>query len=79
MITSKEIDKYFETIEDGVSKSYAIASKARKLKLDPEDFVDVRLAKNMAERVEGLMSSVAPELVGTDFTKRIIELKKYCL
>jgi DNA polymerase II large subunit len=76
MITSKEIDKYFETIEKGVSKSYAIATKARKLGYDPEDFVDIRLAKNMAERVEGLMSSVAPELVGTDFTARIMELEK---
>lgn len=75
MITSKEIDKYFETIEAGVSKTYAIATKARELGLDPEDFVDIRLAKNMAERVEGLMSSVAPELVGTKFAKRIIELE----
>ena len=72
---SKEMQQYFDGIQKQVDKCYEFGSSARKLGYDPEKYVDVRLAKNMAERVEGLMSSVAPGLAGTNFTKRIMELE----
>ncbi len=75
MKASDDMQKYFDSIEKGVDECYMIASKARQMGFDPEAIVDVRLAKNMAERVEGLMSSVAPNLAGTGFKKRIIELE----
>ncbi len=73
---SEQMQKYFESIQKQVDECYSIANSARKQGYDPEDRADVRLAKNMAERVEGLVSSVAPALLGTGFTKRIVELEK---
>jgi len=70
------MQKYFDKITSGVDKCHSIAKKARAQGFDPEEYVDVKLAKNMAERVEGLMSGVAPGLMGSGFTKRIIELEE---
>ncbi len=76
MQLSENIKNYFENIEKRVRAEYAIAEKARKLGLDPEEKVDIPLTSNMAERVEGLISTVAPQLVGSGITKRIEQLEK---
>ncbi len=73
---SKDIGEYFKKIEEGVKRAYSIASEARKKGLDPEDKVDIPLANNMAERVEGLISTVAPQLINSGITKRIQQLEK---
>ncbi|MCK4589235.1 MAG: DNA polymerase II large subunit [Nanoarchaeota archaeon] len=76
MEASPEMDKYFEGIEKETLRVHEVAEKARKINLDPEDKVDIPLAKNMAERVEGLISSVAPKLRGSGMTQRIRELEE---
>ncbi len=76
MECSKQIQKYFDRIERETKEAHEIATKARKKSYDPEDQVDIKLAKNMAERVEGLISTVAPQIVGSGMTKRILELEK---
>ena len=53
-----------------------MASKARKKGYDPDDAVEVQLAKNMAERVVGLISVIAPQIVDSGVVERIIELEK---
>ncbi len=73
---SPEMEKYFVQLREELDKAYKIATRARKKGMDPEDYVDVRLAENMAERVEGLISDVAPQLVGTGMTNRIYELEE---
>jgi DNA polymerase II large subunit len=73
---SKSMHDYFDRLEAEVTRCFSIAAVARRQGLDPEEFVDIKLAKNMAERVEGLVSTVAPQLIGTNFTGRIIELEK---
>ncbi|MGM5481822.1 MAG: DNA polymerase II large subunit [Nanobdellota archaeon] len=73
---SEEMEKYFGLLDHEVKACYKIASKARKMGFEPEQDVDVKLAKNMAERVEGLISSVAPQLLGSGMTDRIIELEE---
>ncbi len=73
---SESMRAYFELIDRNVTECYNIAKKARKLGYDPELFVDVKLAKNMAERVEGLLSAVAPQLVGKGLPKKIDEYEK---
>jgi DNA polymerase II large subunit len=73
---SEEMRKYFEKIEKDIHICYSIATEARKKGFDPEENVDIKIAKNMAERVEGLISTVAPELIGSGMTKRIVELEK---
>ena len=67
---SEEMKGYFDDIQKGVNECHEVASNARKMGFDPETFVDIKLAKNMAERVEGLMSTVCPQLVGSDIRDR---------
>ncbi len=73
---SREMQKYFKIIDEEVQKSYQVAEAARKKGLDPEKEVPIPLAKNMAERVVGLISVVAPQIVDTKVTSRITELEK---
>jgi DNA polymerase II large subunit len=76
MKASPQMQEYFAAIEKGVNECEIIALKARKLGFDPETIVDVKLAKNMAERVEGLMRMATQNLAGSGFVERIIELEK---
>ncbi|MBW2970932.1 DNA polymerase II large subunit [Candidatus Woesearchaeota archaeon] len=73
---SKAITAYFESINAQLREAYSIATKARQKGYDPEIKVDIPLAKNMQERVEGLISIVAPQLVGTKLIERIHELEE---
>ncbi|MCD6575982.1 MAG: DNA polymerase II large subunit [Nanoarchaeota archaeon] len=70
------IQHYFESIEKEVKRAYEIASEARKIGSDPEDYVDIPLAKNLFERVEGLVGALAPQIVGSGIAKRLEELDK---
>ena len=73
---SLEIQKYFDEIEKKVDMAYSLAEKARKQGYDPEEKVDILRARNMAERVEGLISVVAPQIKGSGIVERIFELEK---
>ena len=73
---SPEIEKYFNSIDNEIKRSYKTAGEARKKGYDPEETVSIPLAKNMAERVEGLVSTVAPQIIGSGISKRILELEK---
>jgi DNA polymerase II large subunit len=75
-ITSPEMRNYFKSINTTVKKNYDLANKARSLGLDPEDTVCIPIARNMAERVVGLISVVAPQISGTKIPERILELEK---
>jgi DNA polymerase II large subunit len=46
---------YFETLEEGTAKAYEVAKEARKKGHDIETEPEIPLAKNLAERVEGLV------------------------
>ena len=76
MACSPRVAKYFDYLEGRTQEMFSIAQEARKLGFDPEDYVEVKLAKNMAERVVGIISVVAPQIVGSGVTERIIELEK---
>ncbi|MBI2659299.1 DNA polymerase II large subunit [Candidatus Woesearchaeota archaeon] len=55
--------------------AYEAANKARSKGYDPEDTVNIPLAKNMAERVEGLVSVAAPQIMSKGIPQRIKELE----
>lgn len=76
LAASPEMKAYLEEIEAQTSDAYRIAQAAREKGFDPEKKVDIPIARNMAERVEGIISAAAPELVGTAMTPRILELEK---
>jgi len=73
---SEDIESYFKEINNKVNLAYAIANKARKQGYDPEDEVEIPLAKNMAERVERLIGAIVPQIVNSGLPKRIEELEK---
>ncbi|MFC1741272.1 DNA polymerase II large subunit [Nanoarchaeota archaeon] len=76
VVASPEMQKYFEELTRKCSEAYEIANKARAKGYDPADKVEVQLASNMAERVVGLISVVAPQIVGSGVVERIIDLEK---
>ena len=67
---------YHESLQYELKKVYDIAVKARSLGLDPSLEVEIPVARNMAERVEGLITVVAPEIRGCGMVERIQELEK---
>ncbi|MBN2567158.1 DNA polymerase II large subunit [Candidatus Woesearchaeota archaeon] len=74
--TEQRITAYFREMERQVKEAHGIATAAKRKGYDPLREVDVKLAKNMAERVVGFISIVAPQLQDSGLTGRIQELEK---
>jgi len=57
-------EDYFSSLQENLSKAYEIAQHARKLMLDPDDKVEIKLASDVASRVEGLVgpAGIASEI-----------------
>ncbi|MBS3151445.1 DNA polymerase II large subunit [Candidatus Woesearchaeota archaeon] len=75
MKASRQIVNYFELLEKEISRAYNVAKTARGKGLDPSDDVEIILAANMAERVEGLIGTVAPQIKDAGVTERLQELE----
>ena len=73
--TSQEMQAYFNDIDKRVEKMYVFASQARAKGIDPEPKVATVLARTMAERVEGLVSIAAPQIINSGVSKAIEELE----
>ncbi len=73
---SPRMEKYFHTLQTEVQRCYTKAAEARALNLDPEPTVSIPLAQNMAERVVGLISVMAPQVVNSGITSRLLELEQ---
>jgi DNA polymerase II large subunit len=71
-----DMKKYFEELEAETFAAYKVATKARSRGYDPAAKPEIVLAKNLAERVIGLISVVAPQLQNVGAIKRIEELEK---
>ncbi len=76
MIANPEMQIYFDKLKATVERSHALASAARKKQFDPEPKVEILLAENLAERLVGLISIVAPQLLNSGVVERIFELEK---
>ena len=76
MEASKSIKKYFQKLNEEVARNYLLAEAAHKKGIDPDEVVPIPLANNMAERVVGLISVVAPQIINSKVTERILELEK---
>ncbi len=73
---SEAMQRYTDSIFGEVQRAYVIAQEARKKGFDPEQEVNVPLAKNLSERVEGLVSTLAPQIKGKGIPARIQELEE---
>ncbi len=72
--------EYFEELEKVIKLNYEVAEKARERGLDPVDSVEVPLARNLAEKVVGLISAIYPRILNKGVSERIKELEsKYGL
>ncbi len=68
--------EYFDEINRNIAKAYDAARKARAIGHDPIPAVEIPLAKNMAERVVGIISIVAPQIKDSNIIERLMELEK---
>ncbi len=73
---SEKMQEYFYEIDNKIKICYEAASNARKKNYDPSNKVDIPLASNMAERVEGLISIAAAQIKNSGLSRRIEELEK---
>src|SRR3989344_7389274 len=76
IIANPSMKEYFSCLDSDVEKCYSLADKARSLGYDPDKHVSILLADNLAGRVEGLISSVAPQIKNSGLKERIQELEK---
>ncbi len=76
LVASPEMHNYFKALNEEVKSCYLLAAQAREKGLDPEETVPIPLAQNMAERVVGLISVVAPQITQTKVTERLLELEQ---
>jgi len=84
---NKELTEYFERIREEFKRLYKIASLARSVGIDPEEYVEIRPAQDLAERVEGLLGirglskkirklrkeGVSKEVIAFKVTRELIE------
>jgi DNA polymerase II large subunit len=68
--------QYFIDLDKNVKKIYDIANLARAKNLDPVNKVEIPLARSLAEKVVGLISTIYPQMEGTGIANRILELEK---
>ncbi|MEK6862611.1 MAG: DNA polymerase II large subunit [Nanoarchaeota archaeon] len=73
---NEKIREYYDEIDNKIKIIYDLAEKARSLGYDPLNHVEIPLTRNMAERVEGLIGTVAPQIRGSGVVARIEELEK---
>ncbi len=75
-MTKTKSQRYFEWIDQETERALTIAQQARKKGFDPSDEVEIPLTKNLSERVEGMISVVAPQIKNSGVAQRINELEK---
>ncbi len=73
---SPVMESYFGKIDEMLKHCYAAANAARSKGHDPETQVDIPLAKNLAERVVGLVSAAYPPILNSGVAARIQELER---
>ncbi|PIU89587.1 DNA polymerase II large subunit [archaeon CG06_land_8_20_14_3_00_37_11] len=76
VVCSDKIKEYLDRLEKHTLEEYEVAEKARKQGFDPEDKVDIPLASDVADRCEGIVGAVAPEILNVGVAERIRELEK---
>lgn len=70
------LQQYFDDLNTDILEAYEIAKQARAQNHDPSPEPEIQIAQNMAERVVGLVSVLAPQLVGSGLVERIQELEE---
>ena len=72
---SEKMEQYFIDMDKEIHRAHDVAIEARKKGYDPDDNVEIPLAKDMAERIEGIISVVCPQIIGSGVKERIADLE----
>jgi DNA polymerase II large subunit len=75
IVCSPKIRKYFDNLDSKTKEAYVLANQARAKGFDPEDKVDILLAKSVGKRVEGIIAVLEPRIVDSGVSERITELE----
>jgi DNA polymerase II large subunit len=73
---TERIKNYFSEIDGKLEVIYKIAEQAKKIGIDPSDKVEMPVARDISERVEGILSAASEDIVGKGMPQRINELEK---
>lgn len=73
---TKIVEDYFIKIDQAIKNEYEVAKQAKSKGLDPDKKVEIMLVKDMAQRVEGLIGIISPQIIGSGVSNRIKELEK---
>ncbi len=71
-----KIDKYFSDLDKKLEIAYDLAKKAKSKGFDPHKHIEMPLAKEISQRVEGLISVFAPQVLNSGIAERIQEIEK---
>ena len=71
-----QTNEYFQKFEKDVKRVYAITEEARAKGLDPVNKIEVPLARSLAEKVVGLISTIYPQMENSGISERILKLEK---
>lgn len=71
-----KIESYFNSIDKQLDIAYKVANEARSKGFDPHTKVEMPMAKDISERVEGLISVAAPQILGSGIAQRIQALER---
>lgn len=55
LVADEEYTYYLDSLKNELNRTYSIASEAKKKGFDPEDYVEIKIAKDVASRVEALV------------------------
>ncbi len=76
VIASDNMQSYFDSLEKASLLEYGLSIKARAKNFDPKPHVEITLARNIGERIEGLVSALYPKLKGSGLAQQILELEQ---
>ena len=69
-------EMHFKNLRKEVDKIYNLSQEARARGFDPVNEVEIPLAMSMAEKVVSLISTIYPQMKGSEIANRILELEK---
>ncbi|BBL45399.1 DNA polymerase II large subunit [Nanobdella aerobiophila] len=71
-----DMDQYFSDIRKKTLEAYELAKKARLLKLDSTDDVEIPISEDMSERIVNLLSNIDPIIKEINLPEKIREIEK---
>jgi len=69
IVASEKTHNYFNTLKNKTLELHNLANNAKTTGIDPQLKSDIPIAASVAERVEAIMGSISPNLIGSGVAK----------